>query len=60
MATNLTLQGRKDEQVRSYVEPSLKEAVAKFSKERGMTPSQAMRKLIIDGFRSNGVDFVVK
>lgn len=59
MATNLTLQGRKDEQVRSYVEPQLKEAVAKFSKERGMTPSQGMRKLIIDGFSVNGTDFKI-
>lgn len=55
----VTLAGRKDEQVRSYVEPSLKKAVAGFSKDWAMTPSQAMRRLMIDGLRANGVKVVV-
>lgn len=53
------LAGRKDEQVRSYVEPGLKAAVQSYALERGMTPSQAMRKLIIDGLQANGLEITI-
>lgn len=58
--TTLTLVrgANKPDQVRSYVETEIKEAVERFSNIQGMTDSQGMRRLLISGFRAEGWNVV--
>lgn len=55
----IVLQGRKDDQVRSYVETVLRQVIDEYSADLGMTASQGMRKLIIEGLRSEGYNITI-
>jgi hypothetical protein len=59
MDPKVVLSGRKDDQVRSYVEPDLRRLIDEYSSERGMTASQGMRKLIIEGLRKEGFEIAI-